>query len=381
MRIAQVAPLHESVPPKLYGGTERVVSYLTEELVARGHEVTLYASADSVTRARLVAAAPQALRLDSSCRDPLAYHYAMLERLLRDRDEFDLIHFHTDYLHYSLARHFGLPQVTTLHGRLDLPELGVLYREFSEMPVVSISSAQRGPLPHAHWVGTVHHGLPPDLYEFRERPNGYLAFLGRVSPEKGLDQAIEIATRLGMTLRVAAKVDRADRDYYVHKIAPLLHNPFVEFIGEISEAEKSDFLGGALALLFPIEWPEPFGLVLIEAMSCGTPVVAYRRGSVAEIIRDGENGFVVDTPDQAVMAVKRLSELSRVRCRKAFDERFTTRRMTDDYLEIYSSLATHDAGAAEHAQEGRSLWTKPSAYKTSSTSSPPRPGLTSEPAY
>jgi glycosyltransferase involved in cell wall biosynthesis len=381
MRIAQVAPLYESVPPKLYGGTERVVSYLTEELVARGHEVTLYASGDSVTQARLIAGAPQALRLDAQCRDALSYHVVMFERILRDRDRYDLIHFHTDYLHYSLARHFALPQVTTLHGRLDLPELGMMYREFSEMPVVSISDAQRTPLPQAHWLGTVHHGLPADLYEFRDKPEGYLAFLGRVSPEKGLEQAIEIATRLSMRLRVAAKVDRADREYYVHKIAPLLHNPYVEFIGEISEAEKNDFLGGARALLFPIDWPEPFGLVLIEAMSCGTPVVAYGRGSVKEIIKDGENGFVVDHADQAVAAVKRLSEIPRARCRRAFDERFTARRMADDYLEIYSSLVTHDAGADEPAQEGRSLWTKPSAYKTSSTSSQPRPGLTSEPAY
>jgi glycosyltransferase involved in cell wall biosynthesis len=249
------------------------------------------------------------------------------------------------------------------------------------MPVVSISKAQQAPLPHARWLGTVHHGLPPDLYDFREKPGRYLAFLGRVSPEKGLEPAIEIATRLGMTLRVAAKVDRADREYYVQKIAPLLHNPFVEFIGEISEAEKNDFLGGASALLFPIDWPEPFGLVLIEAMSCGTPVVACRRGSVAEIIKDGENGFVVDNTDQAVAAVKRLSDLSRARCRQAFDERFTTHRMVDDYLKIYSSLVTHDAGVADRGQEGPSLWTKPSAYKTSSTSSPPRPGLTSEPVY
>ena len=258
----------------------------------------------------------------------------------------------------------------------------MLYREFSDEPVVSISKAQQAPLPHACWIGTVQHGLPTDLYQFRDQPEGYLAFLGRVSPEKRLDRAIEIATRLGLVLRVAAKVDRADREYYVQKIAPLLHNPYVEFIGEISEAEKNDFLGGARALLFPIDWPEPFGLVLIEAMACGTPVIAYRRGSVPEIITDGETGFLVENADQAVAAVKRLPELSRRRCREVFEKRFAVGRMTEDYLTMYAAMAEREIGAAgDRARGGRSQWTKPSAYKTSTTSSPPRPELTNEPAY
>jgi glycosyltransferase involved in cell wall biosynthesis len=380
MRIAQVAPLYESVPPKTYGGTERVVSYLTEELVARGHDVTLFASADSVTRARLVAGCPQALRFDVSCHDPLVYHYLLLEQVARERKQFDLIHFHTDYLHFPLARHYGLPHLTTLHGRLDLPELGMLYREYSDAPVVSISDAQRTGVPHAAWLGTVYHGLPKDLYQFNERPGGYLAFLGRVSPEKRLDQAIEIASRLGVVLRVAAKVDRHDRDYYVREIAPLLHNPHVEFIGEISEGEKSEFLGGAQALLFPIDWPEPFGLVLIEALACGTPVIAYRRGSVPEIIADGDTGFLVDNADEAVAAVRRLRQLSRRRCREVFEARFTSGRMADDYLAMYAAIADRDA-AGGRTHGGRSLWTKPSPFKTSSTSSQPRPELTNEPAY
>jgi glycosyltransferase involved in cell wall biosynthesis len=381
MRIAQVAPLYESVPPRAYGGTERVVSYLTEELVARGHDVTLFASADSVTNARLVAGCPRALRLDSTCHDSLAHHVVMLERVARDRDQFDVIHFHTDYLHFSLARRHALPRITTLHGRLDLPELGMLYREFSEEPVVSISKAQQTPLPHARWIETVYHGLPPDLYQPQEKAGEYLAFLGRVSPEKRLDRAIEIATRLGLVLRVAAKVDHADRDYYVQKIAPLLHNPYVEFIGEIAESEKDEFLGGARALLFPIDWPEPFGLVLIEALACGTPVIAYRRGSVPEIISDGETGFLVENVGQAVAAVKRLPELSRRRCREVFEQRFTVGRMVDDYLKLYGAAAERETGSSDRARGGRSLWTKSSAFKTSSTSSPRRPELTNEPAY
>ena len=382
MRIAQVAPLYESVPPKRYGGTERIVSYLTEELVSRGHEVTLFASADSVTRARLVGCCPQAIRTDPSCHDPLAWHMVMLERVARERDNFDIIHFHVDYLAYSFARHFQLPHVTTLHGRQDLPELTVLYREYTEMPVVSISQAQREPLPHARWIATVQHGLPVDLYAFHEQPGGYLAFLGRVSPEKRLDEAIEIATRLGVVIRVAAKVDRNDRDYYVHKIAPLLHNPYVDFIGEITDDEKGDFLGGAQALLFPIDWPEPFGLVLIEAMACGTPVVAYRRGSVPEIIADGETGFLVDNADQAVAAIKRVPALSRRRCREVFEARFSCPRMADDYLKIYAALSAGGVQPAEEAARGgRTPWTKSPAFKTTSPSLPPNPAPTNEPVY
>jgi glycosyltransferase involved in cell wall biosynthesis len=306
----------------------------------------------------------------------------MLERVVRARQDFDVVHFHVDYLAYPFARHFQIPHITTLHGRLDLPELSVLYQEFSEAPVVSISRAQQTPLPHANWMATVYHGLPTELYAFREEPGDYLAFLGRVSPEKRLDEAIEIATRLGVVLRVAAKVDRNDRDYYVHKIAPLLHNPWVDFIGEISDEEKSGFLGGARALLFPIDWPEPFGLVLIEAMACGTPVIAYRRGSVPEIISDGDTGFLVDNADQAVAAVQRLPELSRRRCREVFETRFSAKRMADDYLKIYAAISERSATpAAEGARGGRTPWTKSPAFKTSSPSSPPNPVPTNEPAY
>jgi glycosyltransferase involved in cell wall biosynthesis len=324
---------------------------------------------------------PQSLRLDPTCRDSLAHHHLMFEKVIRDRHNFDIIHFHTDYLHYSLARHLALRQVTTLHGRLDMHELDGIYREFSDMPVVSISKSQQTPLPHARWVGTVYHGLPESLYPMNEEPQGYLAFLGRVSPEKGLDRAIEIASRLGLVLRIAAKVDRADRDYYLQTIAPLLHSPYVEFIGEISEAEKGAFLGGARALLFPIDWPEPFGLVVIEAMACGTPVVAFRRGSVPELVTEGETGFLVDSVDQAVAAVKRLPELSRRHCREVFEQRFTDRRMVEDYLAIYASVTDAEGRAADAVRGGRSLWTKPSTCKTSTTSSPPSRGLTNEPAY
>ncbi len=378
MRVAQVAPLYESVPPKLYGGTERVVSHLTEALVEHGHEVTLYASGDSVTTARLVPCASQALRLDATCRDPLAYHYVMFERLVRARDEFDIVHFHTDYLTFSLARHLDLRHVTTLHGRLDLPELDLVYREFADVPVVAISRAQQAAIPHAHWAGVVPHGLPPERFPYSEQPQEYLAFLGRISPEKRLDRAIEIATQAGVVLKVAAKVDRADRDYYLREIAPLLHNPYVEFVGEIADADKPAFLGGARALLFPIDWPEPFGLVLIESLACGTPVIAYPNGSVPEIITDGDTGFLVGSVDEAVDAVNRLPELSRRRCRDVFEERFTTTRMMQDYLAIYDALLEGDRGAFDDARGGRP-WTKP--FKTSSTSSPPRAGLTNEPAY
>ena len=379
MRIAQVAPLYESVPPKLYGGTERVVSCLTETLVAHGHDVTLFASGDSVTTARLVACSPRALRLDATCRDSLAFHYVMFERVARERDKFDIVHFHTDYLTYSLTRHLGLSQVTTLHGRLDLPELSMIYREFDDVPVVAISRAQQAFVPYARWAGVVHHGLQPDRFPFSDQPDGYLAFLGRISPEKRLDRAIEIATRAGLVLRVAAKVDGADRDYYVREIAPLLHNPFVEFVGEISEAEKPEFLGGARALLFPIDWPEPFGLVLIESLACGTPVIAYPGGSVPEIIADGETGFLVNGVEEAVTAVQRLPELSRRHCRDVFEERFTATRMMEDYLAIYGALVNGDVGTVDHARGG-GPWTKQS-FKTSSTSSPPRAGRTNEPVF
>lgn len=335
LRIAQVAPLYESVPPKLYGGTERIVSYLTEELVRQGHEVTLFASGDSVTRARLVAACPRSLRLDPGCVDPLAHHLVLLEEVFRRVDDFDVLHFHVDYLCFPFTRRLPVPHVTTLHGRLDIPDLIPLHREYRGMPVTSISDAQRAPLPWLNWRGTVHHGLPADLHRGIDEPEAYLAFLGRISPEKGLDRAIEIARRAGLPLRIAAKIDHADLAYYEEVIKPLLAQPHVDFVGEIGEAEKQRFLGNARALLFPIDWPEPFGLVMIEAIACGTPVIAFRRGSVPEVLSDGEAGFVVSTVEEAVEAVGRLDEISRRGCRAVFERRFTARRMAREYLQIY----------------------------------------------
>jgi glycosyltransferase involved in cell wall biosynthesis len=339
MRIAQVAPLYESVPPKLYGGTERVVSWLTEELVSQGHEVTLFASGDSLTTARLIPVCPEALRLNSQCIDQLAHHIYLLERVLREKDEFDLIHFHIDYLHFPLSRSHAVPQVTTLHGRLDIPDLIPLYREFSEMPVISISDSQRCPLSWANWQGTVHHGLPEDSFEPSFAPGQYLAFLGRVSPEKGLEEAIEIAKRSGIPLKIAAKIDRADRDFFENRIQPMLDNSLIEFVGEIREPEKNAFLGRARALLFPINWQEPFGIVIIEALACGVPVIAYPRGSVPEIIEDGISGRLVHDVDSAADAVARISEIDRHLCRRRFEERFTAKRMAQDYLTIYRGLA------------------------------------------
>src|SRR5215467_4323922 len=293
MRIAQVAPLYESVPPRLYGGTERAVYWLTEELVNLGHDVTLFASGDSLTTARLVPACPLALRLSPRCIDPLAHHVKLLEQVLQEKDNFDIIHFHLDYLHFPLSRNLNLPQVTTLHGRLDLPDLIPLYREFSEMPVISISDAQRRPLPWINWKGTVHHGLPDGCFAPYRETGKYLAFLGRISPEKGIDHAIAIAKKAGIPLKIAAKVDRQDKDYFEAYIKPLLSNPLIEFVGEISDREKNEFLGNAAALIFPINWSEPFGIVMIEALACGAPVVAYPFGSVPEIIEDRTTGFLV----------------------------------------------------------------------------------------
>jgi glycosyltransferase involved in cell wall biosynthesis len=349
MRIAQVAPLYESVPPQLYGGTERVVSHLTEELVRQGHDVTLFASADSVTSAQLAPICLRSLRLDPRCIDPLAHHVLMLERVLARANEFDIIHYHVDYLHFPLSRRLPVPSVTTLHGRLDLPDLVPVYREFDDMPIVSISDAQRTPLPWVNWVGTVHHGLPDDLYAFHDGPGRYLAFLGRISPEKRVDRAIEIARHLGMPLKVAAKVDAADREYFQCRIAPMLDDPVVEFIGEIGDHEKERFLGNASALLFPVDWPEPFGLVMLEAMACGTPVVAWRCGSVPEVIEDGVTGFIVDDLEAAVAATARIGELSRWRCRQRFDDRFTATRMARDYVEIYGALIAERRDAEERS--------------------------------
>jgi glycosyltransferase involved in cell wall biosynthesis len=338
MRIAQVAPLAESVPPRLYGGTERVVSFLTEELVRLGHDVTLFASGDSQTSARLVAAAPRAIRLDHGVRDSLAPHILMLERVLQMSDEFDLIHFHISHVHFPSCRRLPMAHLTTLHGRLDIPEFGPLYAEYDDIPVVSISNAQREPLLNARWVATVPHGLPIDLLRFHPRPGRYLAFVGRVSPEKRVDRAIAIATAVGQRLRIAAKVDPTDRDYFDREIRHLLDNPLVEFTGEISDAQKNDFLGNASALLFPIDWPEPFGLVMIEAMACGVPVVAFRGGSVEEVIERGVTGFIVNTMDEAIAATRAVPTLDRQACRRVFEERFTVTRMATDYLQVYQQL-------------------------------------------
>jgi glycosyltransferase involved in cell wall biosynthesis len=338
MRIAQVAPLYESVPPHCYGGTERVVSYLTEELVRQGHEVSLFASGDSVTAARLVAPCRRSLRIDTQCIDRFASHILMLELVLKEIDRFDLIHWHVDYLHFPLSRRQLTPHVTTLHGRLDIPELVPLYQEFGDVPVISISNAQRDPLPWLNWQDTVYHGLPEELYTFHPEPGKYLAFLGRISPEKRVDRSIAIAQRLGMEIKIAAKVDPVDHEYFESVIAPLLREPLVEYVGEIGESEKNAFLGHAYALLFPIDWPEPFGLVMTEAMACGTPVIAYRRGSVPEIIEEGITGFIVQDLDEAVQAAERIPTLDRSRCRQRFEERFSASRMARDYLVSYQRL-------------------------------------------
>ena len=339
MRIAQIAPLTEAVPPKLYGGTERVIAWLTEELVALGHDVTLFASGDSQTSARLEAIWPRALRLDTSVRDPMGLHMAMLEQVRRQSDQFDVLHFHLDYYPFSLFSRQTTPFITTLHGRLDLPEHQPVFTTFSSMPVISISNSQRRPVPQAGWVKTIYHGLPADLLTPKPVRPSYLAFLGRISPEKSVDRAIRIAERCGLPIKIAAKVDRADRDYFEEQIRPLMSLPFVEYLGEINDAQKPEFLSGAIALLVSIDWPEPFGLVMIEAMACGTPVIAFNRGSVPEIVEDGLTGFIVEDETSAVGAVGQLSTLSRERVRARFDERFTARRMANEYLAVYRQLA------------------------------------------
>ena len=338
MRIAQVAPLYESVPPKHYGGTERVVSYLTEELVREGHEVTLFASGDSVTTARLVAACRRALRLDKDCVDPLAHHILLLENVFRHADDFDVIHFHVDYLHFPFSRRRPIVDVTTMHGRLDIPDLVPLYEEFRDMPLVSISNAQREPLPWVNWQATVYHGLPQDLYRYRPEPGKYFAFLGRISPEKRVDRAIEIAKQTGIPLKIAAKVDPVDQEYFETVVEPLLREPLVEYISEIGESQKDEFLGNAYALLFPIDWPEPFGLAMIEAMACGTPIIAYRQGSIPEVMEEGRTGFIVNELEDAIAAARRIPELSRKRCREMYEQRFTAARMARDYLRVYERL-------------------------------------------
>ncbi len=339
MRIAQVAPLTEAVPPKLYGGTERVVHWLTEELVALGHEVTLFASGDSRTSARLEAGWPRAVRLDGAIRDANALHMTMLERVRRQAPDFDLLHFHLDYYPFSLFSRQAVPFVTTLHGRLDLPEHQPVFAAFHDVPVVSISAAQRRPLSQANWVRTVHHGLPEKLLTPKPVKPSYFAFLGRIAPEKGIDRAIRIAQHCGVKLKVAAKVDNVDREYFDERIEPMMKSAGVEYIGEINDKEKSEFLSGAHVLLVPIDWPEPFGLVMIEAMACGTPVIAFNRGSVPEVIDDGLTGFIVEDINGAIGAVDRLGSLARENIRRRFEERFTARRMAQDYLSVYRSLS------------------------------------------
>jgi glycosyltransferase involved in cell wall biosynthesis len=347
MKVAQVAPLFESVPPRGYGGTERVVSYLTEALVAMGHEVTLYASGDSVTKARLVPIVERSLRMDPRRPDWLVWHTMMLDRVFKAARSFDVIHFHVDILHFPMVRMCERPCLTTLHGRLDLPDLAPLHRYFGEQPLVSISDSQRGPLPWANWLGTVHHGLPRDLYRYRPQADGYLAFLGRISPEKRVDRAIEIAIACGLPLRIAAKVDHVDRAYFESVIEPLLNHPLVDYIGEMDERDKNDFIGGARALLFPIDWPEPFGIVMIEAFACGTPVIAYPCGAVSEVLEHDVTGFVVRDQAQAIAAVHDIGRIDRRRCRDVFEQRFTADIMAGLYVDKYQRLiASASAGAA-----------------------------------
>jgi glycosyltransferase involved in cell wall biosynthesis len=353
MKIAQVAPLTEAVPPKLYGGTERVVAYLTDALVELGHEVTLFASGDSFTKARLAPVWPRALRLDPDVKDHFVPLFMELEMVARRAHEFDVVHAHLDYFGYPLLKRLGTPSITTLHGRLDLPELPALYGLYGDVPVVSISNSQRIPLPQANYVATVLHGLPQDLLARGAGGGGYLAFLGRISPEKAPDAAIRIAAKAGMKLKIAAKVDRADEQYFKTTIEPLLSQADVEFIGEIREDQKQQFLGDAAALLFPIAWREPFGLVMIEAMACGTPVIAFDNGSVPEVLEEGVTGFIVQNEEQATDAVKQIGALNRERIRAEFDRRFTAHRMAQNYLNLYARLAkakresTLPSGAAD----------------------------------
>jgi glycosyltransferase involved in cell wall biosynthesis len=338
MRIAQVAPLWESVPPTRYGGTERIVSYLTEELVRLGHDVTLFASGDSVTTARLEPICNHAMRLNLNLFNREAPMTMLMEQALGKTGNFDILHSHLDFLGFPLARRNPIPTVTTFHNRLDLPELQPVLREYAEMPMVSISNAQRTPVSWANWHATVYHGLPRDMYRLYPNPGNYLAFLGRIAPEKGPDQAIALAKRIGMPLRMAAKIDPADEHYFRTEIRPLLNHPLIDFLGEITDVDKNEFLGHARALLCPYDWPEPFGLVLIEALACGTPVVAYRRGSIPEIIEDCATGFVCDGLDDMLAAMQRIPELDRRQCRRSFEQRFTVERMTQDYLRVYERV-------------------------------------------
>jgi glycosyltransferase involved in cell wall biosynthesis len=338
MKIAQVSPLYESVPPKLYGGTERVVHYLTEQLHKQGHDVTLFASGDSETSAKLISVKKKATRLDPETVDGLASHFLLIETVEKYANQFDIIHSHIDYLYFPLIKRNKPKYITTLHGRLDIPELKPLYREYSTVPVVSISDEQRKPLPYANWISTVYHGLPSEMYQYNEGPGEYLAFVGRVSPEKRIDRVIEVAIMTGIPVKIAAKVDKADQDYFEQKIRPMLKHPLVEFIGEINDSEKNTLLGKALALLYLIDWPEPFGLAMIESMACGTPVIAFKCGSVPEVVDNGLTGYVVTSLSQAAKAVKNLNLISRENCRKTFDQRFSSERMANDYIKLYQYI-------------------------------------------
>ena len=346
MKIAQVAPLFESVPPVAYGGTERVVANLVEEFIELGHEVTLFASGDSTCRAEIVPVSPKALRLDPSCRDHLAWHVLLIERVIQQAERFDIVHFHTGHVHFPMARRLGVPHVTTMHGRLDLPELAPLHIEFCDVPLVPISNAQRQPLPEANWVATIPHGVADTLRPSTEA-GSYFAFLGRVCSEKGVDRAIQIATSLNHPLKIAAKVDPVDVRYFEREIKPLLDDPLIEYLGEIGEADKSAFLGGAIALLFPIDWPEPFGLVMIESLACGTPVVAIRGGSVPEVLEHGVTGFICSDVADAIEATKRIHTLDRRTCRRAFERRFTARRMAEEYSRLYRRIGSGTAAIAD----------------------------------
>ena len=374
MRIAQIAPLIESVPPKLYGGTERIVSYLTEELVRQGHDVALFASGDSCTAAELIACAPKALRL-AEVRETLPHQVLQLEKVRRRVDDFDVLHFHTDQLHFPIVRHLGCAAVTTTHGRLDLPDYQPFFAEFPDMALVSVSDDQRKPLAAARWIATVLHGLPANLYSFSpDGADGYLAFLGRISPEKRPDRAIEIARRAGVQLRIAAKVDRVDQTYFEEVIRPLLRDPRIDYVGEINGRQKQAFLAEARALLFPIDWPEPFGLVQIEAMACGTPVIAWRRGSVPEVVEHGVTGFTVDSIDEAVAAVEKVGSLSRKAVRHRFEERFSVERTARDYVRVYESLAAEPIVRPGGARPGAEPWILRPTTLARSDRRPPRPG-------
>ena len=365
MRIAQVAPLLESVPPPGYGGIERMVSYLTDEQAALGHEVTLFASGDSVTAARLESGSKKALRSDNGCEDPLPHLLRMLHEVVENEDEFDILHFHTGYTHLPLAWRAHRPSLTTLHDRMDKPDSRELFRTFRSLPYVSVSLAQRDPMRWLNWIATVHHGIPPDLYALNERRGSYLAFVGRMSREKGIEAALEISRRTGFPLRIAAKIGSEDRAYFEGVVRPQLAHPLVEYVGEISDGDKQEFLGDALALLFPIDWPEPFGLVMIEAMACGTPVIAFPRGSVPEVVDHGRTGLIAESVDRAVEAVREVERLDRRRCRAVFEERFTSCRMARHYLAIYERLTE----GARHRRKERGYRTRRAARRA--TQQPP----------